>query len=135
MPPLPLTSAPCRMLLLALFFVSEFYSSQIGLVCVSLSQTPVRKTSMIDSKTESSEEGGPDNSYSICFKKPCRSYHCSALCWQLKMFPFDSYIWPLPSDKSLDCYLGSLKWVLPSPFHFLFCFGLFCLYPLSLFCS
>lgn len=60
---LPRTSAPCRMLLLALFLVSEFYSSQIGLVCVcvSISQTPILKSSMIDSKTESSDERGPDN--------------------------------------------------------------------------
>lgn len=62
---------------------------------VSLSQTPVLKTSMINSKTESSEEHGPVNSYDICFRKPCLSYHCSALCWQMKTFPFDSFIWPL----------------------------------------
>lgn len=48
--------------------------------------------------------------------------------WQFHLAPSESY-------KSLGCHLGSLKWVLPSPFHFLFYFGLFCLSPLFLFSS
>lgn len=88
---------------------------------------------MIHSKTESSEEHGPGNSYGICFRKPCLSYHFgfvladeNAPLGQFRLAPSESY-------KSLDCHLGSLKWVLPLPFHFLFSFGLLCLCPLFLF--